>query len=275
MATGQETRVQVTKHQQQLDKPHIIKPKRDSLLLQHFYYLNKSKTKGISVGVSPHCDFQPVVRIEKVGSSGVQLSLVEWKAFSKLFPALRDLFNTPIEEERYFFKLSDIHEVVVATLYNQRQVILRKISSNTSAVSSSLKGDVDMVFLAETSWHGLQNLLDCVVYAIELCDGVSSHIKDYFHAAVQHYATQIQDFCAGCKKYAGWHQCNTEDFLRKHLPACQILQPTPTPRLDVYRLQHEVFAMTKKRIFRCVLTTLQLRLADKTMAVPCDMDNMA
>ena len=163
--------------------------------------------------MSPHCDFQTVVQIEKVGSSGVQLSLVERRAFPKLFSALRDLFNTPIDEERYFFKLSDKHEVVVATLYNQRQVVLRKISANTSGVSSNLSGDVDMVFLAETSWHGLQNLLDCYM-----------------------------------------------------------LQPIPAPRLDVYQLQHEVFAMTKKHIFHCVLTTLQLRLADKTMALSSDMD---
>ena len=212
---------------------------RQSILFDHVYYLNAAKTKVISIGLSSHLDFQPVVRLHRSGAAGVELQLQEWHALQELFPVIDNYIAIPGEQPRVSYPLSEQHELLITTLYNRRQIIIRK---------KPAYGSLEIVFIAESSWRNFMKIFVCIEHAKVMCETVSPYLKSYFGNCVESCILDLREQCFGCTDISPVHACNKEKFVLSHLHGCTKPEPLSIQNIDGKRLSKEVFVFCENML---------------------------
>lgn len=137
-----------------------------TLLAPVTYFLNKSKSKWMTVGLESDWNFQPVIRLMGARGQGITLDSETWKDFKRF----RDSINKAINTEDVDKSMNINNLQLSFVLIDNRRKILKANVGN------------DVVYLSYESLREIWRLSDVITFRLELLE--SYNFAEFYYACL-------------------------------------------------------------------------------------------
>lgn len=156
-----------------------------NVLSQHVYYLNKSRTKWVVVGLAPDLHFEPILAIAGAKKQNIVMKANQWKHFLGHQNHLTDMFMEN-NGDTYTFKIGDV-SVNFERVERHRKVL--KLS----------RGGGEEIFLAYETLKELWKLAEILTERLEILR--EKNYGKYYDELVNYIVNLEGDIMDRCMKF--------------------------------------------------------------------------